>query len=310
MVSRVTDSPTPIGPPCVDCGTVASREILQKHGDGPRYEVSVRRCLSCGLTFQAEWQENCSQDIYEYFQSDDWQARYQAINPINAKRYRDLLRNFSGRTSGRRLLDVGAGTGWFVQVAQECGWESEGIDFAEGSVAYCQRFGRNVRRADLYDIDERYDVCTLFEVIEHVPQPTAFLTQAAKLVRPGGLLYLTTPNFSALDRRIVGAEWEAIHNEHLSYFTPARLQRAIDASGLEIVRLTTQNLSVAEIKRAVFSWLGVSRPGPGENIDVALRERIEASNALGALKGLANFLLNATGLGNAMGVLCLKPSRA
>ena len=249
-------------------------------------------------------------DIYEYFDSEDWQARYQAVDPINAKRYRDLLGDFSGRTSGRRLLDVGAGTGWFVQVAQERGWQSEGIDFAEGSVAYCQRFGRNVRRADLYDLDEPYDVCTLFELIEHVPHPTAFLTQAARLVRPGGLLYLTTPNFSALDRRIVGAEWGAIHNEHLSYFTPARLRRAIDASGLEIVRLTTRNLSVAEIRRAVLPRLGVSRPAPRGNTDLALRQRIEASNSLGALKGLANSLLNATRLGNAMSVLCFKPARA
>jgi len=294
-------------PPCVNCGAQSSRQILQKGSDKRRYQVSLRRCESCGLVFQSEWQTNCTFEIYEYFDSASWKDGNLSLNKITEGRYLDLLSRFATLTKGRCLLDIGCGAGWFVTTAGNHGWQAEGIDAAHGAVDYCEQFGRNVRKADIYDVEGQYDVCTMFEVIEHVPNPEAFLKQAISLVRPGGLLYVTTPNFDSFDRRVLGADWNSIHIEHLSYFGAGQLKDLLAGLGLSVVAMTTHNLSMASLSKLLRG----RRPAGGSDVghaDGVARETIEASPPLRLAKSIANAALNVTRLGNATTVLCRKPA--
>ncbi len=156
----------------------------------------------------------------------------------------------------------------------------------------------------------------MFEVMEHLPHPVQFLRRAEVVVRPGGLIYLTTPNFNSLDRRVLGAEWNVFHREHLTYFTPATIIEAIRRNTkLELLHAETRNLSselISHFRNTV--WLASSRNNghiSAENnrhsIPSDLRTKIENSQVLSLLKRGANSLLNATSLGSTIVLLLRRP---
>lgn len=128
---------------------------------------------------------------------------------------------------GGRLLDVGCGNGRFLGHMKALGWQAEGVEFSSDGVAACSRAGLDVHHGDLASADfadERFDAITARHVIEHVPDPHAFVAELARILKPGGTLVIETPNADALGRGWFGPHWFA--NEvprHLFLFTPAAL---------------------------------------------------------------------------------------
>jgi hypothetical protein len=80
-------------------------------------------------------------------------------------------------------------------------------------------------------------------VLEHLPDPRAFLA------RPGGLVYVTVPNIASLDTRVQGGAWPAINLEHLTYFTPPTVTRLLRDVALKPIRVTSRNVSAATLKK-------------------------------------------------------------
>jgi SAM-dependent methyltransferase len=80
-----------------------------------------------------------------------------------------------------------------------------------------------------------FDIVTAFDVIEHVPDPVAFLGDVAALVEPGGMFFASTPDAGSLPARAFGRRWHFYYPYHLSYFTPRSLARAAEPQGLHIV---------------------------------------------------------------------------
>lgn len=137
---------------------------------------------------------------------------------------------------GGRMLDVGCGNGRFLRKMAALGWACEGVDFSETAVALCRAAGLNVRRGDLSSAgfdDASFDLVTARHVIEHVPDPTAFVRQAARVLKPGGRLLIQTPNSAALGRPWFGAYWFANDiPRHLVLFARSNLDRLAAGFGL------------------------------------------------------------------------------
>jgi hypothetical protein len=118
----------------------------------------------------------------------------------------------------------------------------------------------------------------------------------AAALRPGGLLYLTTPNFGSLSRRLLRGRWSVVsYPEHLSYFTPATLSSWLARFGFVGVGMTTTGVSLARLRR------GLPMPGGGDcsqRSDEGLREQIEGSRALRAARSAADAALGATCTGD------------
>ena len=87
--------------------------------------------------------------------------------------------------------------------------------------------------------DDYFDVITSFEVIEHINEPTQDLDCVKSIVRKGGLVYVTTPNFNSISRSILGSRWNVVeYPEHLCYYTPDTLSRLFKNKGFKKLRLT------------------------------------------------------------------------
>jgi SAM-dependent methyltransferase len=123
---------------------------------------------------------------------------------------------------------------------------------SERDVAFAHReFGIEITRGALDEFEGTdYAVVSATSVIEHVPDPAAFLRGMARRARPGGYVAVTTPSANSYQRFLVGPErWRMIRPEHLSLFTPRGLRELVVAAGLEPVRHVTSSTTFRGLER-------------------------------------------------------------
>lgn len=113
------------------------------------------------------------------------------IVAIFASRLRDLSRFVR---SGVKILDVGSGNGIFLHIAHQAGYAIEAMDKSIACARYAQRMGIT-SYTDLAKVsDQAYDAITLFDVIEHIPNPRTFIREIRAKLKNNGILMITTPN--------------------------------------------------------------------------------------------------------------------
>ncbi len=130
-----------------------------------------------------------------------------------------------------RLLDVGCGTGYLLEAAQEY-WDVHGLDFAEEAVAFCRARGLiSVRRASVETLAElegrSFDCVSFCDVIEHLDDDIGALRAADSLLRPAGVVLVTVPAYQWL-----WSPRDVLHH-HRRRYTKASLTRAIVDAGLQ-----------------------------------------------------------------------------
>ncbi len=181
-------------------------------------------------------------------------------------------------------------------------WDAEGTEISSSAAPFLEERGVTVHRGELPDLalDPSYDAVTLFEVIEHFRRPQAYLDAARRLLRPGGWVYLTTPNFDGLSRRLLGGRWRVMAPEHLAYYSPRALRRALARAGFVDIAVRSKNLDVVDLSHKLFSKSGP--PAGHSNIveTTSLRETMEGRAVLTWAKSIANRVLALTGSGDTL----------
>ena len=286
---------------------------------------SLRQCLQCGTVSLGGYSDEFVPELYTYYDKYANLGKEDVFDPITGARCQDLMKWFSRFGIGRKVLDVGCGLGQFVDLANRGGWIAEGLELSRGAVDFARRHGLPVKQLDFLSAEIKpnsYDLVTLFEVIEHVPNPVEFIYRAGEVVGPGGFVYLTTPNFASVDRWLLGEDWKGIGSEHLTYFTPRTLRTMVEKTRFfEILHLETRNLSIAALQKlscGVFSRITqvadshdeLEKACDSERQLHDLRRRTSSSRSLGLAKRFVNGLLNMTGLGASMVMLLRCPPKS
>jgi 2-polyprenyl-3-methyl-5-hydroxy-6-metoxy-1,4-benzoquinol methylase len=304
---------------CIACSSPRHVSVLRKPEQAHDRDVVVVRCLDCDLSFLADWKSEVDIHLYDYYAERLQATKQERYRPLNTKRQREVLHRIGAHCQGRRLLDVGCGEGHLVHTAIEEGWIARGIDFSAPAIAMCKAFDVPCDLTDFLapELDEaQFDAIIMSELIEHVPEPGRYLARAEQLLAPGGVLYLTTPNFNSLTRRLIGEKWRAIGREHISYFTTRSLKGLIErCTSMRALSISTRNVSVQEIKQALTrgarQLVGLrlasspALPSPTSR-DQVLREQIERFQSLKVVKRAVNRALHLSGLGNTLVALCQK----
>jgi 2-polyprenyl-3-methyl-5-hydroxy-6-metoxy-1,4-benzoquinol methylase len=226
------------------CPLCGSNKLIRLSG----YRAArLARCTSCRLVF-ADTEPSVDELTEHYTQYD----RDAPVSAITVDRYHELLSSLEQYRKGNRLLDFGSGSGAFLEVARDRGWHPHGVEFG-AAAALCAAKGFQVHEGPLgadHFPSKHFDVVAAFEVVEHLTDPRGELASMARSIRPGGVLYVTTPNFNSLSRRLLRKRWRIIsYPEHLNYFTAATLTRMVEESGFTRVAVATTGLSVAELRR-------------------------------------------------------------
>lgn len=194
-----------------------------------------------------------------------------------------------------RVLDIGCGDGAFLEWARAAGWEGIGVDPDPGAVASARSRGLDVRLGDARVlVDERasFDAVTLSHVLEHVHDPEALLKQIRELLKPGGLLWLDTPNVASTGHRLFGRSWRGLEPpRHLVLFTPSSLRQILAAARLTLVR-TIPRFEVCDRMFAASDRIARGQDPTGEpRAPFGVRMRARAAGALArARPGTSEFL--------------------
>lgn len=219
--------------PCELCG-----------GSGPWAPVYPRlgivRCRHCGLVFYAGPVESASLYDHAYFHGSEYRD-YLADRDVWQRNFQARIRYLRKLRSGGRLLEIGCAYGLFLQLAARY-WEVRGIDIAADAVAHARHvLGLNAVCADFLTLPDEpasCDIVCLWDTLEHLPRPVRTLEKAARWLKPGGILTLTTNDIDSPLARWRGEKWRQLHPPtHLFYFSRATLRRAIEQAGLVTVHV-------------------------------------------------------------------------
>lgn len=163
-----------------------------------------------------------------------------ACLPAHRAQYGRPFRHLPRGHGGGRLLDVGCGDAGFLEVARSLGWQVQGVDPDPQAVALARGRGLDVRQGGIEvfgDLVEAFDVITMSHVIEHVHEPRDVLQAVHRLLRPGGVLWLETPNLNSLGHQRYGRHWRGLEPpRHLVLFHWGSLERLLHEMGYRRIR--------------------------------------------------------------------------
>jgi SAM-dependent methyltransferase len=151
------------------------------------------------------------------------------------------------------ILDVGCGTGRYLEWMREKGWKANGIDMSEAAVEKARQKGLDARAGDLLDgspwAKGSFDVVTMWDVIEHLSAPAPTLRVIHGLLRPGGRLLVATPNIDSVPARLLGTYWMPLEMpRHLTCFSPSTIKGLLEKTGfrVECIRFRRRGTGIAD----------------------------------------------------------------
>jgi len=143
---------------------------------------------------------------------------------------------------GGKLLDVGCGSGNYLYSLRELGWNVYGVELDEGAARYARdRLGLNVLSGTLEQAEFSgafFDVVTMRQVLEHLPDPSGTLAEVYRILRPGGRLMVEVPNIAGLPATLFKSWWFNLDvPRHLYSFTPRTLEAMLEKAGFTRVKI-------------------------------------------------------------------------
>lgn len=213
-----------------------------------KHNTPMVRCTTCGMIYSnPRWKAEYLFGRYtpEYWEQYSDKIKRTAIDPIANQEYYDPHLNYMEIVRQTwRVLDVGCATGEFLAAAQARLWQVYGVEPSPIGAALAERVpGATIHTGTLDTApwpDGFFDAVVLLEVIEHLQSPSAYMEQIKRLVRPGGMMVLATPNIHSLAYALLGRKWDPVGpNDHLYLFAPKTLERLLNRYGFAIHHLHT-----------------------------------------------------------------------
>lgn len=166
-------------------------------------------------------------------------------------------------TASPQALELGCADGRFLEHLRERGWQPSGIELIDAPAQVARDKGFEVH-AGVLDADcfaeQPFDAVFAWMLLEHVPEPRETLTQIHRVLKPGGWLVISVPNFACWEPFVFRSYWYSLQlPTHLQHFTPRTLRRLLDESGFESIRVIHQH-NVFNLVGSLGLWLRTRFP--------------------------------------------------
>lgn len=274
-------------PSCPVCSSEGGCKVRhKKHG------YLIYRCSECKVLFvhpQPSPAEVMTQYGPDYFRRGD-KYSFEEENPARNPNWQNDLIKLSilaqYKPSGR-LLDIGCAMGGFLRVARERGYDVSGVEPSEHTVSHVRnKLGIEVVNSSLPEAglsSESYDLVTMWDVLEHLGDPHPTLQEIHRILRPSGLLVLSTGDASSLWARITGRFWQLLTPpQHLFFYDDMSLRKALQLNSFAVKKIlylgkrTTLDFilfkaretfgPIASPARAILSCLGLNKAQVSVNL--------------------------------------------
>lgn len=204
---------------------------------------NLYKCRRCGLIFSepiSDASKIYSEDYFNGAKNGFGYVDYDTDKKIMAETfelYLDKIREFSSNIGN--LLDVGAATGYFLELARQKNWNVAGVEISSFAAGKARNKGLDVITGTLESADfpEKYfDVLTFWDVIEHLSDPKSQLLSAQKIIKNGGLIVINTPDAGSFTAKLLGKQWHLlIPPEHLIIFNRENLGLLLASCGFKVL---------------------------------------------------------------------------
>lgn len=201
--------------------------------------MTIRKCCRCGLRFVSPLGDFRGENETEEYFLNEYLPLHRANwdNSLAERRaHLALIQKHSTLPDHPRVLDVGCALGFMLAEARALGWDAVGLETSEFAARYAsEHTGCPVHVGNLQNANfpsNSFDVVTLMDIIEHVPDPCALLREVFRVLRPGGTIFLVTPNFGSF---FVWLYRESAYGigpeEHVTYFNSRSMETALANAG-------------------------------------------------------------------------------
>ena len=230
---------------CSLCGADEPQPWLTLSDRFSGQTFSLSRCDRCGLIYSAD---RPSMDELPDYYPQDYEAYQQPETEMSSSQVWhsnrmwemqvDYIEKF--KPSRGQLLDVGCATGEFLNIARKRGWQVHGLELIEQTAQIArQRHGIQVDTGRLETVnlpENTFDLITMWDVLEHLPDPLASLQHCCRLLRESGVIVFSIPNLASVDRYLFGRSWIGWDApRHFTLFTLETLQAAFKKTGYKMV---------------------------------------------------------------------------
>ena len=244
--------------PCPRCGRARQARLLWIVPDRlwfPELSFRLVRCQACRFVYLNPRPDE--DEMARHYPDFTHSGSRPPEGTPDAFRWR--LGQIERRKRGGRLLDVGCGDGRFLAVALQRGWDAYGLDTSPGAIGSARReLGDRVVLTTLLKASypaEHFDVVSLFEVLEHLPDVLGHLREIRRILKPEGLVCLSVPNFASLERGVFRRWWAGLDApRHLQQFTSESLRFFLETSGFAVLELRSVNADRIQARKRAITY--------------------------------------------------------
>lgn len=263
---------------CKVCGKNAGY-LCDTHNEHSRTEILHHyRCVECGLVFVGNQIDN--EELGVAYSTLDNESYYEEIKNENLKKMKGAVRDLVNLTSKEsKIIDIGTGNGQFIEILFAYGFKKVAAHEIPGSdLSKIETLGCTIYRDFGYKIipSNSFDVVTLLDVAEHVPNPRYLFQTCNRILREGGIIYFHTPVVTKFDRMMhylqrvpmfkkIGTIWQRARTSifHLQNYTSQSLIKLLNEFGFDNISVVTRNELTWPVSRYIRIFLLEKQKLPG-----------------------------------------------
>ncbi|MDP1802178.1 MAG: class I SAM-dependent methyltransferase [Bacteroidota bacterium] len=221
---------------CCACGNNDKNKFHVKY---QKEKFAVVTCDICSLHFIPPYYRK--QIEYTQYKNADVTAAVRAGNNwIKVQRHKLRFKFIQKFIKSGKLFDLGAGWGHFMLAGKELGYDVYGVEISEQPYLYCVNdLKLPVDHIDFFEMDEskKFDIITMWDVLEHIDKADEFLAKCNKLTKPGGYLVLQVPQIDSYFAKRHKDNWKMMGLDHVNYFGKETITRILANNGYEVVKI-------------------------------------------------------------------------
>lgn len=221
---------------CCTCGNNNPESFRLKY---QKENFAVVTCDSCNMHFIPPFYRK--QITYTQYKNEAvTQAVRAGNNWIKVQRHKLRFKFIQRFIKSGKLFDLGAGWGHFMLAGKELGYDVYGVEISEQPYLYCVNdLKLPVDHIDFFEMDEskKFDLITMWDVLEHIDHANEFLAKCASLTKPDGYLFLQVPQIDSYFAKRHRDEWKMMGLDHVNYFGKDTITRILKNNGYEVVAI-------------------------------------------------------------------------